>query len=178
MTTDDLQLLYEYDRWANKRVLQAAATLSSEEFTRDLGGSFRSVRDTLVHIVRSEEGWLTCWKEPSPSPTFVMDFWTRHDALFDPSAFPDLAAVRLGWAEVEREQIEFVNRVTRESLKRTLPVGAKQISLAHLMQHLANHSSYHRGQIALMMRQLSAAPLATDFAMFLMEHESETRSHV
>ena len=44
MTKDDIQLLYEYDRWANKRVLQAVSTLSVEQFTRDLGGqlSFRA----------------------------------------------------------------------------------------------------------------------------------------
>jgi uncharacterized damage-inducible protein DinB len=54
-----------------------------------------------------------------------------------------------------------------------LPVFEKQISLAHLMQHLANHSTYHRGQVALMMRQLAAKPLATDFAMFLMQGRGE-----
>src|ERR1700752_4653527 len=115
MTKDDIQLLYEYDRWPNNRVLQAASPLDAEEFTRDLGGSFRSVRDTLVHIVGGEWGWLTCWKEPSPSSTFVIDFWTRHNALFDPNAFPDLAAVQLKWAQVEGEQVEFVNCVTNES---------------------------------------------------------------
>ena len=108
MTKDDIQLLYEFDRWANNRVLQAASTLSAEEFTRDLGGSFPSVRDTLVHIVRCEEGWLTCWKEPSPSSAFVMDFWTRHHAAFNPDAFPGLAAVQLKWAEVERARVDFV----------------------------------------------------------------------
>jgi uncharacterized damage-inducible protein DinB len=168
-TKDDIQLLYEYDRWANNGVLQAVSTLSAAEFTRDLGGSFRSVRDTLVHIVRCEEGWLTCWKEPSPSSTFVTDFWKRHHALFNPKAFPDLAALQLKWAEVEREQVEFVNRVTNESLGRMLPIRTTQIGLAHLMQHSANHSTYHRGQVALMMRQLTAEPLATDFAIFLME---------
>jgi uncharacterized damage-inducible protein DinB len=174
MTKDDIQLLYEFDRWANNRVLQAASTLSAEQFMRDLGGSFRSMRDTLVHIVVSEATWLTCWKEPSPGPTFVMDLWTQHDAVFSPNTFPDFAAVQLKWAEVEREQAEFVNRVTNESLARMLPVGETQISLGHLMQHLANHSTYHRGQVALMMRQLAAAPLATDFAMFLMEGRGET----
>jgi uncharacterized damage-inducible protein DinB len=168
MTKHDIQLLYEYDRWANNRVLQAVSILSAEEFTRDLGGGFRSVRDTLVHIVGSERTWLTYWREPSPSSTFLTDLWTRHDALFDPNAFPDVAAVQLKWAEVEREQVEFVNRVTNESLPRMLPVRETQISLAHLMQHLANHSTYHRGQVTLMMRQLAAQPLATDFAMFLM----------
>jgi uncharacterized damage-inducible protein DinB len=174
MTKDDIQLLYEFDRWANHRVLQAASTLSAEEFTRDLGGSFRSVRDTLVHIIRSEQGWLTCWKEHSPSPTFVIDFWTRHNALFNPNAFPDLAAVHLKWTEVEREQLDFVNRVTNESLQRLLPVRTTQISLAHLMHHLANHSTYHRGQVTLMMRQLHKEPLATDFAMFLMQGRPAT----
>lgn len=175
MTKDDIQLLFEYDRWANNRVFHAASTLTSEEFTRDLGGSFHSVRDTLVHIVGGEWGWLTIWNEPSLSSAFVTDLWTRLDAVFSPNAFPDIAAVRLKWAEVEREQVEFVNRVTNESLRRMLPVRETQISLAHLMQHLANHSTYHRGQVSLMMRQLAAEPLATDFAMFLMEGRQEPR---
>jgi len=169
MTKDDIQLLYEYDRWANNRAWHAASTLNAEEFTRDLGGSFRSVRDTLVHIVGSQWAWLTYWTEPSPSSAFLDDLWTREDALFPPNAFPELPAVQFKWAEVERDQIEFVNCVTNESLQRMLPVCETQISLAHLMQHLANHSTYHRGQVALMMRQLAAKPLATDFAMFLME---------
>jgi uncharacterized damage-inducible protein DinB len=173
MTSNDIQLLYEYGRWANNRVLRAVSTLSAEDFTRDLGRSFRSVRDTLVHIVGGEWGWLTCWKEPSPSSTFITDLWTRQDSLFNPNAFPDLAAVQLKWAEVEKEQVEFVNRLTNETLGRMLPVRTTQISLAHLMQHLANHSTYHRGQVALMMRQLAAEPLATDFTMFLMEGRCE-----
>jgi len=41
------------------------------------------------------------------------------------------------------------------------------------MQHLANHSTYHRGQIALMMRQLGAKPMATDFHVFLVESRGE-----
>src|SRR5260370_4577716 len=68
MTKDDIQLLYEFDRWANNRVLQAASTLSAEEFTRDLGGSFRSVRGTLGAIVPRGESLLTGWKEPCPGP--------------------------------------------------------------------------------------------------------------
>jgi uncharacterized damage-inducible protein DinB len=147
MTKDDILLLYEYDRWANNRVLQ----------------------NTLVHIVSGEWGWLAYWKEPSHSSAFSTDLRTRRDALFNPDAFSNVAAVQLKWAEVENEQIEFVNRVTNESLEQMLPFRTTQIRLVHLMQHLANHSTYHRGQIALMMRQLDAEPLATDFHVFLVE---------
>jgi len=51
MTRDDIRLLYEYDRWANRRVLKAASTLSDEQFTRAMNGSFHCVRDTLLHIL-------------------------------------------------------------------------------------------------------------------------------
>jgi len=172
MTKDDIQLLYEYDRWANNRVLLAVAALSTEQFTRDLGGSFRSVRDTLLHIIAGEWGWLAYWKQPSDSPAFLADLRKRRDALFNPEAFPNVVAVQLKWREVEQEQVEFVNRVTDEALRKMVPFRMKQIKLMHLMQHLANHATYHRGQIALMMRQLGAEPLATDFNVFLLEGQS------
>lgn len=168
MNKEDIQLLFEYDRWANHSVLQAASTLSAEQFTRDLGGSFASVRDTLVHIVSGEWGWLTIWKESALTSEFVTELWDRIGLTFDPKAYCDIASVRLKWAEVEREQIEFVNGVTDESLARMLPVRTTHLSLGHLMQHMANHSTYHRGQVSLMMRQLGAQPVATDFARFLL----------
>jgi uncharacterized damage-inducible protein DinB len=141
MTRDEIQLIYEFDRWAKNRTLRAASTLTAEAFTRDSGGSFRSVRDTLVHIVGSERAWLTRCKEPSPSCAFVTDMWARHSTVFNPNEFPDFAAVQLKRTEVEREQIEFVDRVTNESLRRMIPVLESQISLGHLMQHLANRST-------------------------------------
>jgi uncharacterized damage-inducible protein DinB len=99
----------------------------------------------------------------------LTDLRTRRDALFNPDAFSNVAAVQLKWAEVEKEQTEFVNRVTNESLEQMLPFRTTQIRLVHLMQYLANHSTYHRGQVALMMRQLGTEPLATDFHVFLVE---------
>ena len=154
MNKDDIQLLFEYDRWANKSVLQAASTLSGEQFTSDLGGGFKSVRDTLVHIVSGEWGWLTILKEPALTSAFVTDLWDRIELTFDPKAYRDIAAVRGKWSEVEREQIDFVSGVTDESLMRMLPIRTTHLSLAHLMQHMANHSTYHRGQVSTMMRQL------------------------
>jgi len=132
MTRDDIQLLYEYDRWANKRVLNAVSALSAEQFTHDLGGGgFRSVRDTLVHIIGGEWIWLEYWKEPPHSSALLADLRKRRDALFNPGAFPNVAAVQSRWVEVEKEQAEFVNRVTNESLEKVLAFRTTQIRLAH-----------------------------------------------
>jgi len=103
----------------------------------------------------------------------LTDLRTRRDALFNPHAFSNVAALQVRWEEVEKEQIEFVNRVTNESWETMLPFRTTQASLANLMQHLANHSTYHRGQIALMMLQLGAKAVATDFHVFLVEGRRE-----
>lgn len=169
MTKDDIQLLYEYDRWANNQILQALSDISPEQFTRDLAGSCRSVRDAFVHIIAGEWIWITYWKEVPRSSEFVTALEKRRDALFNPSSFPNLAAVRSKWADVEKQQVAFVGSVTDESLGKTLLFRTTQVKLAHLMQHVVNHSSYHRGQIASMIRQLGAKPVATDFHVFLVE---------
>lgn len=175
MTKDDIQLLFEYDRWANNRVLQAASNLRIEDFTRDLGGSFRSVRDTLLHIIGGEWIWLAYWKQPPADPAALANLVAQRNTLFTPEAFPDVASVRQKWAEVEKDQADFASRVTNELLESLLPFRTTQVRLAHLMQHLANHSTYHRGQLALMLRQLSAEPLATDFHVFLVDGQHRGR---
>lgn len=173
MTQRDIQVLFAYDRWANNRTLLAASALSVEEFVRDLGGSYPSVRDVLVHIIGGEWIWLAYWKEPPATPASLAELVARRGVLFNPDTLPDLATVQSRWAEVEKEQIEFVNRLTDELLQQMLPFRATHVKLAHLMQHMANHSTYHRGQIALMMRQLHATPVATDFHEFLVEGQHE-----
>jgi uncharacterized damage-inducible protein DinB len=169
MTNQDIQLLYAYDRWANARVLQACSALTDQQFTRDLHGSFPSVRNTLVHMLGGMWIWLAYWNDPPRDAASVTELQKRRDALFPPGAFSDLAVLRRKWAEVEKELSEFVDQTTDVTLAERLPFRSTQVSLLHLMQHLANHSSYHRGQVSLMLRQLGAQPLATDFHLFLVE---------
>jgi uncharacterized damage-inducible protein DinB len=108
----------------------------------------------------------------------LQDLWDEDNPFFRPGAFPDVTAVGRKWAEVEKEQTEFVDSVTDEALRRTFPVLEKQLNLEQLMQHLANHSTYHRGQIASMIRRLGAEPLPTDFAFFLLERSCQSATPV
>jgi uncharacterized damage-inducible protein DinB len=62
MTSQDLKPLLDYHYWARDRVLAALEPLTSEQYTRDLGSSFRSVRDTVVHIYSADWIWLQRWR--------------------------------------------------------------------------------------------------------------------
>jgi uncharacterized damage-inducible protein DinB len=169
MTRDDIQLLFEYDRWANDRMLQAVSHLIPEQFARDLGGSLPSVRDAVLHIVGGDWIWLAYWKSTTHDAALLADLRKLREAHFNADVLPDAAAVRAKCKEVEKEMAELVNSLTDQALAKMLPARNTLISLAHLMQHVANHSTYHRGQVALMLRQLGAEPAATDFHLFLAE---------
>src|ERR1051326_2604208 len=105
ISKEDIEQLYKYNRWANGAVFKTVAALSAEQFNQKLGGSFPSVRETLVHMMGAEWIWLRRWKGESPK------------ALLSAAEFPDLDSVKAKWREVEAEQMDFVNQLTDASLK-------------------------------------------------------------
>ena len=154
-----IQSLYRYNTWANSRVFDAVSGLDQEAFTRDLGSSYPSVRDTLVHLVSAEWIWLERWKGISPR------------AMLRADDFPNVDAVRDRWSRVESEQRSFVDAVTEGQLPAAvryvnLKGEAWQYPLWRQMAHVVNHSTYHRGQLTTMLRQLGARAVSTDLLMF------------
>ena len=169
MTKDDIQLLYEYDRWANGRVLRAVATLSAEQFTRDLGGSFRSVRDTLAHLYGAEWVWNERIEGRSPS------------SLPTGTTFPDLASVRAKLEEMDRHYIDYVSKLTPRDLQRVMTYksfAGDEFSnpLWQSLHQLTNHATYHRGQTVTLLRQLGVKPVATDLIAFYREQAAAARA--
>ncbi len=67
MSPEEIRVLYDYNAWANRRSLSAAAALTPEQFTKPMGSSFSSVRDTLAHIFGAEWIWLERFQGRSPS---------------------------------------------------------------------------------------------------------------
>lgn len=160
MKPDEIRSLYDYNAWANQRVLSTCEPLTPEQFGRDLGASFRSVRDTLVHILGAEWIWLERWNGRSPRELPVT--WS----------FADLADVRTRWSEIERKQLAFVRGLSEAELSHVIEyrnVRGNRFSypLQSMLHHVVNHSTYHRGQISSMLRQLGAQPRSTDLLRYL-----------
>src|SRR5450631_1203156 len=162
MTPEEIRSLYDYNAWANHRELDAAAALTPEQFTKPLGSSFSSVRDTLAHICGAEWIWLERFQGRSPS------------SLPDASQFPDVASLQARWDELEGRLLKFVHGLTQEDLDRvleynTLKFGVYQNPLWQSLQHVVNHGSYHRGQVTTMLRQHGAQPILTDLMHYYRE---------
>jgi uncharacterized damage-inducible protein DinB len=163
MTPADLRDLVEYNYWARDRVLRAASALAPDQLTRQVGGSFGSVLGTLVHIYSAEWIWHSRWTGVSPTAAIPAD------------RFADLAGLVEAWHEVEGHVRTFVERLADEETKRQIDYRLLngtpgRASFQHMLQHLVNHGSYHRGQVTTQLRLLGASPpQSTDLIAYLRE---------
>ena len=147
----DLRTQYDYNNWANEKLLAVVSQLTPEEFTQPVSGSYGSIRNTLVHILSAEWGWLDrCGGHP------------RGPAL-QAADYPNLTSLLTRWQEVESHRKAFLANLTDDDLLRpitfTLPnIPAQTMKLGELLHHAAIHAVHHRGQIALLLRALGKAP--------------------
>jgi uncharacterized damage-inducible protein DinB len=162
MSPDVVQTLFAYDSWANRRSFEACAALTPEQFTQALGSSFPSVRDTLAHIVGAQFVWLERFHGRVPP------------GLLPPADFPDLASLTAKLNELQKSLTDYVAGLPSQDLQanfeyRDLKGRVHNNVRWHVLQHLANHGTYHRGQITTLLRQLGAKPVSTDLSAFYRE---------
>jgi uncharacterized damage-inducible protein DinB len=151
MTAGDLATLVDFHYWARDRVLDATAGLTPEQLTRDLGNSFTSVRDTLVHIYWAEWAWYQIWHGSFPA------------APLNVEGLLDLESIRRTWRDHEVKVRAFITALGDGDAERVVefrrPDGtAGAFPIAHMVQHLVNHGTYHRGQLTMMLRLLGTKP--------------------
>jgi uncharacterized damage-inducible protein DinB len=151
MNLQDLRTLLDYHYWARDRLLEAIDPLTPEQFNQDLGSSFRSIRETAVHVYAAEWAWHSRWQGQSPVTLMTSD------------AFPDVAAIRRAWTAHEATMRAFLEGLGEAGIARvfeyTLLSGQSgSTPFWQMLQHVVNHASYHRGQVTTMLRQIGAPP--------------------
>jgi uncharacterized damage-inducible protein DinB len=168
MNVQDLRTLLDYHYWARDRILAAAAALTPEQFTRDLGSSFKSVRDTLAHTYSSEWAWYERWHGTSPT------------AMLPPEQFTDVETLQRTWSAHEQRIRAFLDElgepgITRVFVYKLLSGQSGASMFWQMVQHMVNHGSYHRGQVTTMLRQLGAAPAKSmDLIAFYRERDPKS----
>jgi uncharacterized damage-inducible protein DinB len=162
MNPEQVRTLYLFNQWANRNVVGACAALTEEQFTRPMGNSFPSVRDTLAHIYGAEWAWYERLFGRAPA------------SLAAGMESPDFATLQKKFEEHDAKLVDHVSKLSEADLHRVLEyknLAGKELSnpLWQIFQHLANHGTYHRGQITTMLRQLGAKPVSTDLIGYYRE---------
>jgi uncharacterized damage-inducible protein DinB len=151
--------LFAYNAWANRQMFDAAAALPADLYQQDLKSSHGGVHGTLAHIVWAEHLWLNRWlTQPNPAVAQGKDLHTAAD-------------VRARWEEIEAERGAFLARLGEAQIDEMRTVkpstgGEYLHTFGQMFRHTVDHSSYHRGQVVTMLRQLGVAPPVTGLIFF------------
>ena len=139
MSIEVIRGLYDYHRWANRRLFDIALARGEEPLERDMGPqwSFPSVRRMFAHIYGADALWLTRWKGASPSVVPGGDI-------------PSMTALRARWDTLEEEQRAFLavpRAAGSAAAARAEPCHApsqRDLHDAHAQRRLpAGHGSQH-----------------------------------
>ena len=160
MLTEVVRNLYDYNAWANARILDTAAALTQDQLLAPGGASFDSVRDTLVHTMNAQWLYLERWHGRSPR------------AWPEAAPFGDLASIRARWDEIERATQAFVADIDDARLAAPLAYVNMQgetwtYPLWQQMLHQVNHATQHRSEAAVLLTQLGHSPGWLDLLYFV-----------
>jgi len=153
MGTELIRDLYAYHRWANRRLFDVAAGLDELAVKQDMGKhwSVPTLLGMFAHLYGADRIWLSRWTGVAPA---------RVPGAGD---FATLGDLRARWDPFEVEQQAFVDGLTEADLARPVVYanteGARfSVALGPLLQHVVNHATHHRSEIATMITLISGSP--------------------
>ncbi len=173
MKVDEIKLLYDYNDWADARILEACARVSPEQYAAptSCGTGRGGLRATLVHMLDNIWQWRITlqgyYKEPLADEA-AYDATELHEA-----AFPTLAALRERWRTEPQEMRAYIDTLTEETLNGTIryviPGAVREHVVWHILLDVIIHATQHRSEAAALLTGYGQSPGDWDFTMFLNE---------
>lgn len=153
--------LYEYNEWATNHLIEAASALSGDDLA-ERRGDYLSILHLFGHIAAAEINWLERWNTGRNTT-----------ATTELQKMPDIGTVRASFTASHLGLREFIAGLTDERLDAPLEFRDSAGTLFtrplwQLMMHVANHGTYHRGEIAMMLTDLGHSPGDLDFIFWEM----------
>jgi uncharacterized damage-inducible protein DinB len=165
MQKSDLLLLYDYNYWANQRILAAVKKVSQESFMAPATHSWGGLHGTLVHILAAEWVWRKrCQEQISPS------------ALLRAEDFPSFEALHQHWQAEEQTMRAYMNSLSDEQLCQPIHYASTAGKpydniLWQILAHVVNHGTQHRAECAAMLTELGYSPGDIDMIVYLREQK-------
>ena len=148
---------FRYSEWATKRLVDFAKGIPEEHLTREIGNSHGGILKTFQHIYYADRDWLNRMlgtpqqfadSEPGPSLEELDQIWWGLLNRFEM------------WASEQEDSSQVVHYHNLKGDPYSRPIY-------QIVLHVVNHGTYHRGQIAAMLRQLGHVLPYTDFIYFV-----------
>ena len=151
---ETIQTLWNYHFWSLEQIKRNLENFSEEEFSKDLGDGCGSVKDKLVHILAADKIWLARIKKRNE--TFMQSSEIQNKEEFLDCLEKVHSEYKLFLSELkDKNLIELVYYKNLRGMEYSTP-------LSEILLHITNHGTYHRGQVASLIRRVKGKPPVTD----------------
>jgi uncharacterized damage-inducible protein DinB len=150
-TESTLVEFIRYNNWANSRLFEACQGLSAEQWSATVAGTYGTLRDTLVHIVRGEASYAQRLTGERPPPPFQWDDQPSVSAL---SAYAD----QVGQALIQAASHVAPTAIVREEFEGQ----TESYKAMALFIQIVNHGVEHRTHMTTILTQLGLTPPEVD----------------
>ena len=149
-----------YNRWANDRIYETAGRLTPAALQEDRGAFFKSVLGTLNHLLVSDRIWMSRLEGNSP-----------RSARLDEILHADLDDLAQARTQENQRIIAYVFALEEEKFAAPLEylttAGTPMTQpLHHILAHLFNHQTHHRGQAHDLINQIAGEAPVLDLIAY------------
>jgi uncharacterized damage-inducible protein DinB len=161
MNADAFRHFYNYHFAENRKIWDTCITsLSQELFTQNVGYSRGSVRNQVVHLMRTDDAWFSGLRGVEiPKPP-------------NPAEFDDREILRARWDTVEQDMRDYLAKLRDDMLfERPFPEGEdKDLILWQVLLHVVNHGTDHRAQLLRLLNDLGVKTAPQDYIFYVYDH--------
>lgn len=176
MKVDEIKLLYEYNAWADARLLAACARVSPEQYAAPppIDAGRGGLRETMVHMLDNIWQWRITlqgyYKEPLADEA-AYDATELHE-----DAFPTFAALHERWQIEQQEMQAYLDTLTEETLngkiRYVIPGAVRELDVWLILVDVLVHATQHRSEASALLTSYGQSPGDYDLIMFLSERAS------
>lgn len=152
-----IQDLLDYDRWATSQLLAAIAPLSEEQFIHEFSGELSSIRQQSVHLVSVTDRYRARLMG-EPVPDKQPDAFSGPQDVIDYAAAVAVAITKMSSSLTPERLLEQIRHETKR--------GVFVQTVEQTLFHMVNHGTYHRGQIACLLKLLGVESIDTDMVIY------------
>lgn len=153
-----------YNIWANTRLYDACAGLPQADYHAGRPAAFfGSIHGTLNHLLLVDRAWMQRITGEGDVPTSL-----------DEELYKTLPTLRAARDAEDKRILLYVEDLDDAELARSvsyspLTAGPETRSVAHLLSHLFNHDTHHRGQAHALLQDAGIDPPPLDLMYYLRE---------
>ena len=154
MTKEYFIQLAGYNVWANDIVCNWLEKITDAQWSEEVISSFNSIQETVLHVASAEHIWLQRMNKEKDQVWLQSDFTGTKDEHV------------VLWKKASAALKNFVETFDEKDLPANLDFkrlngDAYSMPYYELLAHVFNHSTYHRGQIVTMLRQVGFKDVAS-----------------